>query len=333
MDVVVLGEAEDAWPRVLNNFQQGNLQRIYQGNRRESLGNLPVPRFDLIDYSKYIRLPFRKSPIIPIQTARGCPHSCDFCSVSSFWGRKLRFRPADEVCAEIRHSGADTIFFTDDNFVAHPQRIQEMAEALKPLKIKYICQIDSLAYRNPEVIKAIAQSGCFLVFVGFESLNNKNLSNVNKSFNHPSHYPELISLLHKHGISVYASFILGFLHDDPVTAVTTVDFLIDHKVSLASFFRLSPYPGTGLYDRLAREGYLLDKTWWLKRGEGSQNVIRYPENPYNGENLSSLAMHRFFSLRSIVKRFFPFSPSKMPLLALNLHTYRKMRKFDKGTIL
>jgi len=333
VDAVVLGEAEDVWAKVLTDVQQGALHRTYQGTRRESLGNLPFPRFDLIDHSKYVRLPFRKSPIIPVQTARGCPHLCDFCSVSKFWGREMRFRPVDDVVAEIRYSGADTVFFTDDNFVAHPQRTQELAKALMPLKIRYICQVDSLAYRQPEVIMAIARSGCFLVFVGFESLNNQNLANVNKAFNHPSNYPELITVFHKHGINMYASFIMGFEHDTSDTTRATVDFLIDQKVSLASFFRLTPYPGTGLYDRLVRNGFLLDRTWWLKRGEGLQNGVRYPGNPHTGEELSSLAMRRFFSLRSILKRFFPFPPFKIAFVGLNWYAYRKVRRFNKVTIL
>jgi radical SAM superfamily enzyme YgiQ (UPF0313 family) len=169
--------------------------------------------------------------------------------------------------------------------------------------------------------------------VGFESLNNKNLNNVNKAFNDPSYYPELISVLHAHGINVYASFIMGFEHDNPNSARATVDFLVGQKVSLASFFRLTPYPGTRLYDHLATEGFLLDRTWWLKRGEGLQNVVKYPGSPYTGEELSSLAMRRFFSLRSILKRFFPLKPYKIPLLGLNWYAYRKVKRFNKVTIL
>jgi radical SAM superfamily enzyme YgiQ (UPF0313 family) len=250
-----------------------------------------------------------------------------------FWGRKMRFRPVDDVCAEIKYSGADTVFFTDDNFVAYPRRTKELAEALTPLNIRYICQIDTLAYQQPEIIRAVARSGCFLVFVGFESLSEKNLAAVNKVFNHPSHYPELISILHKHGINVYASLIMGFEHDTPDTARATVDFLIGQKVSLASFFRPTPYPGTGLYERLARDGFLLDRKWWLKQGEDLQSVVRYPENPHAWEELSSLAMRRFFSLRSILRRFFPFRPSKIAFMGLNWYAYRKLKRFNKVTIL
>jgi radical SAM superfamily enzyme YgiQ (UPF0313 family) len=331
VDTVVLGEGDEIWPKVLEAAQQGALRRVYQGTRRESLENLPFPRFDLVDRSRYVRFPFRKTPIFPIQTARGCPHLCDFCSVSVFWGRKLRFRPIKDIVAEIRSSQADTFFFTDDNFIAHPRRTRELVEAITPLNIRYICQIDTLAHREPELIRAIGRSGCFLAFVGFESLKTKDLTEVNKFFTNPSHYPELIRLLHKNGINVYASFMIGFEHDSPDTTLATANFLIDQKVSLASFFRLTPYSGTRLYDRLVRDGSLIDKTWWLRTGE-IPSLVKYPGNTYTAEELSSLAMRRFFSLPSILKRFFPLPLFKIPLLGRNLFLRNKLKRFKWVTI-
>ncbi len=331
VDAVVLGEGDEIWPKVLEDAQQGALRRIYQGTRRESLENLPFPRFDLVEKSRYVRLPFRKTPIFPVQTARGCPHLCDFCTVSVFWGRKMRFRPVENIVAEIRYSQADTIFFTDDNFLAHPRRTRELAEALTPLNIRYICQFDTLAHREPEVIRAIARSGCFLAFVGFESLQTKDLADVNKSFTDPSQYPDFIRLLHKNGINVYASFMIGFAHDDFDTARARADFLIDHKVSLASFWRITPYRGTRLYDRLAQDGFLVDKNWWLRTGE-IHGLVRYPEKPYTAEELASSAMRRFFSLPSILKRFFPLPVFKIPLLGRNLYIHKQLKRFKGHTI-
>jgi radical SAM superfamily enzyme YgiQ (UPF0313 family) len=331
VDAVVLGEGDEIWPTVVKDAQQGALRRIYHGTRRESLANLPFPRFDLIDKSRYVRLPFRKTPIYPVQTARGCPHLCDFCSVSVFWGRKMRFRPVEDIVAEIRYSQADTIFFTDDNFLAHPRRTRELVEALTPLNIRYICQFDTLAHREPELIRAIARSGCFLAFVGFESIETRILADVNKPFNNPSQYPELIRLLHKNGINIYASFMIGFEHDDFDTARATADFLIDQKVSLASFFRLAPYAGTSLYDRFSQAGFLLDKTWWLRTGE-IHSLVRFPEKAYSGEELSSSAMRRFFSLPSILKRFLPLSLFKIPFLGQNLYIHKQLKRFKGATI-
>lgn len=104
-DAVVVGEAEDSWPEVIRDAENNRLRPRYQRPPRSSLEGLSTPRFDLMDGSKYVRMPFRSSPLIPINTSRGCPHACEFCSVSQFWGRKIRYRPVNEVIEEIKKSG------------------------------------------------------------------------------------------------------------------------------------------------------------------------------------------------------------------------------------
>ncbi|MGD8984932.1 MAG: radical SAM protein [Desulfobacteraceae bacterium] len=332
-DSVVIGEADDLWRKVLEDASAGNLEKTYTSKRRDQLDNLPLPRFDLLDTAKYLHLPFRQSPIMPIQTARGCPFDCEFCSVSRYWGKTVRFRPIRDVIDEISESKADTVFFTDDNFVANSKRSLELCDALTSLKIKYICQIDSLAFRHPEIIEALKKSGCFMAFVGFESIYKNNLNDVNKGFNEPNNYSKLIKMLHKNKINVYASIILGFEKDDPGKVKETVQFLTDEKVALASFFRLTPFPGTRLFERLDEEGVLTDRKWWLKRGEGLGALVKYPDNPHTGEELTSIAMKYFYSWQSIFKRFFPPKGFFLDVLPFNLHAYRKLKKYNKTTIL
>jgi radical SAM superfamily enzyme YgiQ (UPF0313 family) len=332
-DAVVIGEADDLWKTVLEDVLNDELKSTYRPDQRPTLDNLPAPRFDLLDTAKYIRLPFRRSPNMPIQTARGCPFNCDFCSVSKFWGNKIRFRPVKDIVNEIALSKADTLFFTDDNFVANPKRTLELCDALIPLKIKYICQIDSLAFKNPEIIRALRKSGCFMAFVGFESISRSTLADMSKSFNKPDNYPKLIKMLQRNKINVYASIILGFENDDPQTAEKTAKFLIDQKVGLASFFRVTPLPGTRLYDQLDKQGFLVDKKWWLKRGEGTEALVKYPGNPYTGEQLTSIAMKHFYSWKSIFKRLFPFKAFYLDVLPFNYNSYKKVKAFSKTTIL
>jgi radical SAM superfamily enzyme YgiQ (UPF0313 family) len=332
-DAVVIGEADDSWKIVLQDASHDKLKKTYQYKRKDPLDNLPHPRFDLLDISKYIRLPFRRSPLLPIQTARGCPFNCEFCTVSKFWGNKVRFRPIKDVVNEITMSNADTVFFTDDNFIANPKRALELCDALSRLKIKYLCQIDSLAFKYPEIIKALKKSGCFMVFVGFESINKNNLKNVNKGFNKPETYPELIKMLHRNKINVYASIILGFENDDPKTAKATVNFLIKQKVGMASFFRLTPFPDTRLYERLDTQGVLIDKKWWLTRNEHVGELIKYPNNPYTPGELTAIARKHFYSRKSILKRFFPLHIFKLEVLPFNIASYKKIKKYSNVTIL
>ncbi len=332
-DTVVIGEADDAWKIVLQDASNGKLKRTYEYKRKDPLDNLPYPRFDLLDTTKYIRLPFRRSPNIPIQTARGCPFNCDFCTVSKFWGNKIRFRPIKDVVNEITMSNADTVFFTDDNFVANQKRTLELCDALSRLKIKYLCQIDSLAFKYPEIIKALKKSGCFMVYVGLESINKDNLKDINKGFNKPENYPKLIEMLHSNKISMHACCILGFENDDPKAAKETVNFLINQKVEMASFFRLTPLPGTRLFERLNMQGVLIDKKWWLARDVAVEEIIKYPNNPYTPGELKSIAMKHFFSWKSILKRFFPPNIFKLDALLFNIITYKRVKKFNKSTVL
>jgi radical SAM superfamily enzyme YgiQ (UPF0313 family) len=333
VDTVVIGEADDSWKIVLQDVAHGTLKRIYKGKRKDPLANLPHPRFDLLDRTKYIRLPFRRSPIIPIQTVRGCPFNCDFCSVSMFWGNKIRFRPIQDVVDEIIMSNADTVFFADDNFLANPKRTLELCDALSRLKIKYICQIDSLAFKYPEILKALKKSGCFKAIIGFESINKDNLKTINKGFNKPKDYPKLIKMFHRNKINVHPCCIFGFENDDPGTAKDTVEFLIKQKVEMASFFRLTPLPGTRLLERMSKQGVLKDKKWWLTKNVAVEELIEYPNNPYTPGELKSLAMKHFYSRKSILERFFPPYIFKLYALLLNIITYKKVKKFSKSTIL
>jgi radical SAM superfamily enzyme YgiQ (UPF0313 family) len=332
-NTVVIGEADDSWKIVLQDASNGKLKRTYKYKRKDPLDNLPHPRFDLLDTNKYIRLPFRRSPNIPVQTARGCPFNCDFCTVSKFWGNKIRFRPIKEVIDEITLSNADTVFFTDDNFVANPRRTLELCDALSRLKIKYFCQIDSLAFKHPEIIQGLKKSGCFMVFVGFESINKENLKTINKGFNEPKDYQTLIKMFHRNKVNVHACCILGFEKDDPKTAEETVNFLIKQKVEMASFFRLTPLPGTRLLERMTAQGVLKDNQWWLTKDVAVQELITYPNNPYTPGQLKSIANEQFFSWKSILKRFVPPHFFKLDALILNIITHEKVKKFKKSTVL
>jgi len=136
-DALVLGEAEEAWPRLLRDFQAGRLQPIYQAEGLSDLQGLPVPRYDLLDLKKY------KLVNIPAQTTRGCPWACNYCEVTQVYGGKFRHRPVEEVIHEIvtirRLTGSEFIYFVDDNFVANRRHAMEIMERLIPLKLIYGC--------------------------------------------------------------------------------------------------------------------------------------------------------------------------------------------------
>jgi len=331
-DAVVIGEAEDVWPQCIEDFSNGRLKKIYKGSARASLENLPYPRFDLIKMNKYIKFPFKKTPFIPVQTARGCPYNCEFCSVTKFWGSKIRFRPITDVIKEIEHCGADMVFFTDDNFIANLERVRRLCKLLMPLKIGYFCQIDSRAYKHPDLIELLAQSGCKMAFIGFESINPSTLSSLNKKFNDPKNYGTLIEMLDKHNIITFASIIFGVENDTPDTVKQTISFFEDYHTPIASFWPLCPFPGTGLYDKLVANGHLIEKKWWLQDIDIYKKFSTLKGHDYVSENLARMAMESFYSYRSMIKRTFSLKIHRIISLVVNLNARWKLRKFKVSTI-
>lgn len=329
-DAVVVGEAEDSWPEAVRDFEAGCLEKTYRRPSRESLESLPTPRFDLLDHSKYRRFPLRKTATLPIQSTRGCPYNCDFCLVTRFWGKTIRHRPVADVVAEINESKADSFAFVDDNFFAEPAYSRELMEALVPLDIKYICQLDTTVHRHPELVQLASKSGCVLAFVGFESLHGEALASMKKRFNRPPDYPKVFEVLRRHHIAVLASIIVGFENETPADVRRTADYFIERKAALASFFPLSPLPGTALYERFCKRDGCVDDNWWLGDGENSEThlfpAIRYKSGVVELLALHQEGMHHFYSRRSIAKRLPTlFMNNGMPLV-LNLAYRRAVRR-------
>ncbi len=326
-DSVVQGEAEDAWPELIQDVLNGALKRIYKGVPRESLAGLPLPRFDLINKKRYFVPPFGRSPIIPIYTSRGCPHNCSFCSVTKYWGKKLRLRPIPEVIEEIKLCGSKTLFITDDNFLANPKRAMEFCEALEPLGVKFICQIDTITKNREDVYKMMGRAGCFLAFIGFERIDENKLSQLNKRFNSPDDYTHLINSLHKNSINVYASLILGLSGDNPSIARNGVNFLIKNHVEIAAFFPITPFPGTDFFDDLEKSGFLIDDKWWLHSVKGKkEGLVNYLGNDFTEYDLCRMAMKDFYSLKSLFKRYWNFRPYRLLPFILNFHSRIKARE-------
>ena len=327
VDAVVIGEAEDSWPQLLIDAENRQLKKVYNAPARDSIENLPLPRFDLIDSDKYVKFPFLKGHIVPIQTARGCPHKCSFCSVTEFWGAKMRYRPIADIVQEVIHSKGDTFFFTDDNFLMHPQRTIELCQELSKLNIKFICQIDSIySEKRIKVLDALAKAGCFMVYIGLESVDPKRLLSMNKKFNKPEKYNELIAALKKRRISTYASIILGLEGDDLNTVDYTVTFLIKCKVGMAAFFPITPFPGTALFDDLKKKNLLRQDKWWLTLGEpGSENLVDFPANQYTECELSERANRDFYSLSSMIKRLIRIDSNFLLPLMFNIVAKKRLK--------
>lgn len=256
-DAVVVGDAEGAWERLLDDAEAGRLQSCYQGNNDAPLSGLPLDR-RIFAGKAY-------APIELAQYGRGCRFVCDFCSIHSFYGPKVRVRPVAELAAEL--SGINRkrlLFFVDDNLFSSEAQLQTLLTAIKPLNLRWSCQISIDVARNPALLDQLADAGCHFVLIGFESLERQNLIQMKKNWNHVAgDYLDVARALHQRGIGIYGTFVFGYDHDTPDTIRRSLDFALEARLEIANFNPLTPTPGSGLYQRLLDEGRLLSPQWWL----------------------------------------------------------------------
>jgi radical SAM superfamily enzyme YgiQ (UPF0313 family) len=255
-DSVVIGEAEETWPHLIEDARTGSLKPFYQQEGYTELSKMPIPRRDILPKRGYL-------PLDVVQVSRGCPFRCEFCTVQKFFGEAHRVRPISDVVNEVRRLPHRWMMFNDDNIIGSPSYSRELLKALVPLKKKWFAQASLSGLKKVENIEWLAKSGCTSLFIGFESLSKKNLMTSQKFQNDPSEYREIIHTLHRFGIAICGSFVFGFDEDDPSVFEETVSFAIQTKLFSAVFMILTPYPETTFYHRVKQEGRLVQDQWWL----------------------------------------------------------------------
>ncbi len=245
-DSVVIGEAENLWGKILEDFENGQLQPKYQDKEKILFDKSVVPRWDLIDTGQILS--------VNIQASRGCPFQCEFCLTSQLFGRKVRRREIDDIINEIKQLPLKNVFFVDDNLTLHKPYALELFKALKPLQISWMCQSSVDVGDDPEFLKEMSESGCKFVLIGFESLNPKSLEETHKHQNNKEKYLEIIENIHKAGIHVYSSFILGFDNDTREDFEIFKSFIDEASLPVFMLSLLGSTKGTELHTRLENEG-------------------------------------------------------------------------------
>jgi radical SAM superfamily enzyme YgiQ (UPF0313 family) len=252
---IVIGDAEDTWPELVEDARRGTLKKAYQSSYPELQG-LKLDR-SIFHGKRYL-------PIATVQFGRGCRYACEFCSVHAFYGNRIRYRPVNDLVEEIKQIGRHFVFITDDNLFTDVDRARELLTALKPLKIRWVSQASLDIAADRELVRLAAESGCLALFIGFESLIENNLNQMRKSWNlHGGTYDEQTSVFYDYGIMVCGLFIIGYDYDSIGSFQTILDFANQQKLLAVSFSPLNPLPGTPLYQRLNDEHRLLPGSWWL----------------------------------------------------------------------
>ncbi len=291
-DAVALGEADGTWPRIVEDAALGRLKDVYAAvdaegrERKPDLQNYPQIPWGSVDLTQFNRIPGFVRPlmeyfrtgwetfhIIPIESGRGCPYGCEFCTVTGFFGGAIRFRTNQSVVEEMlrlkerarRTRGQIAVFFVDDNFAINGNRTKALLRDIiaAGAQLSWVGQISANLLRDEELVDLIAESGGRWVFVGMESLDPANLAAVNKHFSKPDDYAGALRRLAQRNVYAITSFIFGLDNDGPGVAERTLSQMRDWPPGLPVFGQITPYPATPLYERLRSGGRLTRPQHWL----------------------------------------------------------------------
>ncbi|MBQ8148227.1 MAG: B12-binding domain-containing radical SAM protein [Lachnospiraceae bacterium] len=296
-DSVIVGDAEDTWEPFLRDCEKGNPKPQYISGESGELKAL------VEDKSVYKH---KYYGIGVYQISRGCKFNCDFCSIKTMY-KQVRRKSAEDVVQELSQAKEKIIFFVDDNLFYDRQSAIELFRKMAPLKKKWACQISMDVAQDDELLAEMKKSGCFLVLLGFESLNPESLTTMKKSANKAAgNYDEVIQRIYRHKMLIYGTFVFGYDHDDKEVFDKTFEFAVRNHLAVTNFNPLIPMPGTPVYDRMEQEGRLLYKKWWLS------DRYRYGETAYQPRNMTPEELRdgclrirtQFYSPKCVLKRFF-----------------------------
>ena len=310
---IVIGEAEELLPEVIDDYRHGRPRKTYQSSTRPEL--VISPDRSIFRGKRYL-------PIRLVEFARGCRFKCDFCAIQSYFDATHNHRPVDRVVEEIRQvrRPGQMIFFIDDNLTSSLDDAKELMRALIPLKIRWVSQSAINVAYDEEALEVMKRSGCQGMLVGFESLEPNTLAQMNKGFNLMKGGPrQALANFRRHGLRIYGTFIFGYDNDTIDTFDANIEFAKQEGLFIAAFNHITPFPGTPLYARMKSEGRLLFDAWWM------DERYRYNMVPFQPKNMSPddlaeycvSARRSFYSWASIFRRATKRVNYRSPFISLS----------------
>ncbi len=291
------------------------------------MNEVPIPDFSLLAYKGK---PYIGNRIIPLQTSRGCPHHCKFCSVTPMFGHKMRYASREHVAEELerwRGNGGD-VFFYDDNFCASPSRTKGLLDYLLRKDVflpHWMAQVSVRAAKDDEMLKLMQKAGCRTVFVGFESIDTKSL----KLFHKRQTIEDIrmaIRKFHKHGIWVHGMFVTGSDADGVDTIRDTSRFAIQEDIDSIQFAVLTPLPGTVVYEEMKKQDRLITENWGLYDAHHSV----FQPNKMSAYQLISETMKAMARVYSLPRIMSFLSRGKMRRAALSLYAHRQIKRWRRA---
>jgi len=298
-DSIIIGDADGMWEQLVKDFKNNKLQKKYVNNQKRDLRYLPIPKREIFKGMGYVNTNF-------VETSRGCPNHCKFCSTSPFYHHMHRTRPIEDVIRDVKNVKSfpkKFIFFVDDNIIGDKEYAKKLFKALIPLNIYWISQATVDIGEDEELVKLAAKSGCFGLFLGFESISKANLDEMGKEHNHINKYKQTINMLHKHGIGIEAGFIFGFDKDDKSVFKHTFNFLKQTKIDSFLAIYLTPIPGTIMYDKFKKQNRLITDDY---SKYDFRHIVFRPENMASQEIFDGISWisKKFYSKKLVTKRIF-----------------------------
>jgi radical SAM superfamily enzyme YgiQ (UPF0313 family) len=309
-DAIVVGEGVHAWAEVLRDVEAGTLKPVYHGSYRRPYRDDPAPRRDLLPRDSFLTT-------TSLIATRGCHNRCGFCYLSTD-GLHMPYlvRDVEQIAQEFEADDQPYAVFVDNNLGSRPDYLRRLCRALRPLEKIWSAAVTIDVTDDPSLVREMALAGCTGVFIGFESLQNDNIVDSHKKSPRTEDYARRVDILHRHGIQVNGSFVLGFDHDGPEVFEKTVEWIETNRLECATFHILTPYPGTPLFKEMEAEGRILHRNWTLY---DTGNVVFRPKRMTADALAAGYAWcyRRLFSHASIWRRRPADLRAVLPYLAMS----------------
>lgn len=294
-DSVMIGDAEETWAEMINDYSKGKLKKVYQKKLTEL--KTPLPKYEML-LNKNI------GNFLPVQAGRGCPKTCSFCSVYCLYKGQYLKRDIPEVIRDIKRIkelGFKQFLLLDDNIFSNRKYAIELCSEIKKLKMKWMTQCSIDIARDEELLKTIADSGCYVLSFGLESITKESLKSMNKSWANPDKYAEQIKIIRKYGIDISTEMVVGADGDTLETIRNTAKFISDNHIAVPRFYILTPIPGTKFFDEMQEQDRIYNTDIY---SYNACEAVHIPKN-MTPEELTKAYWELYnevYSMKSIIKR-------------------------------
>ena len=294
-DAVMIGDSEETWGEMIEDYRNGTLKKVYK--KKLTKLETPLPKYELILNKKI-------GNFLPVQAGRGCPKTCSFCSIYCLYhGQYLRREIPDVIrdIKRIKELGFKQFLLLDDNLFSDRNYALALCAEIKKLKMKWMTQCSIDISKDEELLKVVAQAGCYVLSFGLESISRESLVGMQKAWAHPDEYSKQLEIIRKYGIDVSTEMVVGAEGDTLQSIRETAKFIEDNKITVPRFYILTPIPGTQFYDEMKEQNRIYNTDMY---SYNACEAVHIPKNMTPEELTKAYwdLYNEVYSYRSILRR-------------------------------